>query len=94
MAITRIKEFHAVANKAGALRELLSAVIAVIKDSPGCLDVDLYVDHDDATRLAIVEWWESVAANHAAPTRIPPARLAEVQPFLAEPRPHTNLASG
>ena len=85
MAITRINEFHAAAGKQGALREFLRSVIATIKGSAGCHGVELFIDHDDDTRLVIVESWESVAAHQAAATRIPPTKLAEVQPLLAEP---------
>ena len=85
MAITRINEFRAVPTKSDALREFLSSVIATIKESPGCLACDLFIDHEDNTRFAIVESWEDVAAHRSAATRIPPAKLAEVQPLLAEP---------
>jgi quinol monooxygenase YgiN len=85
MAIVRINEFHAAPDKAAALREFLGSVIDVIKTSPGCQACELLAQQDDPARLVIVETWDSVAAHQAAATRIPPEKLAEVRPLLAEP---------
>jgi quinol monooxygenase YgiN len=85
MAIVRINDFHAAPDQAAALRAFLSSVIDVIQTSPGCQGCQLLVQHDDPTRLVIVETWDSVAAHQAAATRIPPEKLAEVRPLLAEP---------
>lgn len=85
MLITRINEFHAASEKAHALRAFLSDVIDLIRDAAGCRSVELLVGHDDDSRVAIIEVWESVDAHRAAASRIPPAKLAEVQPLLAEP---------
>jgi len=85
MSVTRINEFHAAPDKARALHDFLSGVIHIIRDAPGCRSVELFVGQDDESYLAIIEAWESVEAHQAAASRIPPARLAEVQPLLAEP---------
>jgi quinol monooxygenase YgiN len=85
VAIVRINEFRSVAGKAAELREFLRAVIDVIETSPGCQRCELLLDQEDATRLVIVESWESVAAHQAAASRIPPEKLAEVRPLLAQP---------
>jgi quinol monooxygenase YgiN len=85
MPITRINEFHAAEGKAQALRSFLSDVIDLIQEAADCRSVELLVGHDDHSRLAIVEVWESVDAHQAAAGRISPAKLAEVQPLLAEP---------
>jgi heme oxygenase (mycobilin-producing) len=85
MAITRINEFVAAPGQALALREFLTSVVTVIEEAPGCLGCEMLVGHEDDARLAIVETWESVAAHQAAATRIPPDKLAEIRPLLAEP---------
>jgi quinol monooxygenase YgiN len=85
MPIVRINDFHAAPEKAAALRAFLSSVIDVIETSPGCQRCELLAQHDDPTRLVIVETWDSVAAHQSAAARIPPEKLAEVRPLLAEP---------
>ena len=85
MAVVRINEFHAAAEKAAELRAFLRGVIEVVEKAPGCVACELLADREDASRLVVVETWDSVAAHQAAATRIPPERLAEVRPLLAEP---------
>jgi quinol monooxygenase YgiN len=85
MAIVRINDFRAAPGQAAALREFLTAVIDVIETSPGCQAVQLLVDPEDATRLVVVETWDSVASHQAAAASIPPEQLAQVRPLLAGP---------
>ena len=85
MIITRINEFHAAPGKARALHDFLASVIGMIREAAGCQSVELLVGHDAEEHLAIIEVWESVEAHRAAASRVPPAKLAEVQPLLAEP---------
>lgn len=85
MPIVRINEFHAPSDKAAALQEFLSAVIAVIEAAPGCQSCQLLVAPDDASRIAIIETWDSIAAHQAAASLIPAEKLAQVRPLLAEP---------
>ncbi len=85
MPIVRINEFHAAADKATALREFLRSVIEIVEKLPGCQGCELLADHKDDSRLAIVETWDSIAAHQAAATQIPPEKIAEVRPLLAEP---------
>jgi len=85
MSIVRINEFQAAADKATALRQFLRSVINVIERSPGCQGCELLADQEDDTRLAIIETWDSIAAHQAAATQIPPEKIAEVRPLLAEP---------
>jgi quinol monooxygenase YgiN len=85
MPIVRINEFRAAPDKAAALRDFLRSVIEVIETSPGCERCELLADQEDSARLVIVEKWASVAAHQAAAERIPPEKLAEVRPLLAQP---------
>ena len=85
MSIVRLNEFCAPEGKGAALGDFLAGVIAVIRDSPGCLDVELLADPSDPTRFAIVERWVDVAAHQAAAGRVPPEQMAQVRPLLAEP---------
>ena len=85
MTITRINEFRAAAGKAEALHTFLASVLTLIRDADGCRSVELFVGHDDPSYLAIIEVWDSVESHQAAAGRVPPAKLAEVQPLLAEP---------
>ncbi len=85
MSITRINDFRAAPSRERALQDFLRSVIAMIKDAPGCRDVELLVDREDPAHLVIVEVWSDVGAHQAAAARIPPDKLAEVRPLLAEP---------
>jgi quinol monooxygenase YgiN len=85
MAIIRINEFRAAPEKSTALRAFLRSVIHIVEQSPGCVKCELAVDVEDAARLVIIETWDSIAAHKAAATRVPPEKLAEVRPLLAEP---------
>src|SRR5206468_2269313 len=85
MEITRINEFQAKPEQAAALRDFLRSVIARIIDAPGCRSCELLVQHDDPTRLAIIEIWDSVEAHQASVSRIPPGLLQQAQTLFAVP---------
>src|SRR5690348_16263253 len=85
MPITRINEFKAAADQGDALRDFLASVINRILGAEGCQSCQLLRHHDDATRLAIVEVWDSIESHQAAASRIPPELLAEARTFFAEP---------
>jgi quinol monooxygenase YgiN len=85
MAITRINEFQSKPDKAPALRDFLRWVIARILAAPGCRSCELLVQHDDPTRLAIIEVWDSVEAHQASVSRIPPSLLQQAQALFAVP---------
>jgi quinol monooxygenase YgiN len=85
MAIKRINHFHAAAGQEQTLRAFLQSVISVVKNAEGCQAVELLVDQEDASQLVIVEQWIDVGSHQAAANLIPPSKLAEVGPLLAEP---------
>ena len=85
MAITRINTFEAKSGQAAELREFLSSVIALIIDAPGCRSVELLVGHDDPSRLAIIESWETVEAHQASASRISPNLLQKARALFASP---------
>ena len=85
MAITRINEFQAKPEKAAALRDFLRSVIALVSEAPGCRSCTLLLHHDDPTRLAIIEVWDSVDAHQASVSRIPPGLMQQAQMLFAGP---------
>ena len=85
MAIERINYFRAATGSERTLRAFLESVISVIKGATGCKAVELLVDQEDASQLVILERWNDVASHQAAAKLIPPSKLAEVGPLLAEP---------
>src|SRR3989442_643711 len=85
MAITRVNQFQAKPDKTAAPRDFLRSVIAVVTYAPGCRSCELLRHHDDATRFAIIEVWDSVDAHQASVSRIPPALLQQAQTLLAGP---------
>lgn len=84
MAVTRLNDFHAVPGKEIALRDFLRSVIALVERAPGCLAVELLLDHEDHAHFVIVERWTDVAAHRAAASRVPVEKMGEVRPLLAE----------
>jgi len=83
--ITRINQFQAPPNKGTALRDFLRSIIALILDAPGCRSCELLSQHDDPTRFAIIEVWDSIAAHQASVSRIPPTLLQQAQTLFAAP---------
>jgi quinol monooxygenase YgiN len=85
MAITRINEFKAPDDKASELGAFLGSVIALILGAPGCRSCQLLHHHEDATRYAIIEVWDSIEAHQAAASRIPPDLMQKARTLFAEP---------
>lgn len=85
MPITRINEFTAAADQGDALRDFLASVIDRILGADGCQSCQLLRHHDEATRFAILEVWDSIEAHQAAASRIPPDLLVRAKTLLAEP---------
>jgi quinol monooxygenase YgiN len=85
MAITRINEFKAAADKASELGEFLTSVIGLILDAPGCRSCQLLRHHEEPTRYAIVEVWDSIEAHQSAASRIPPDLFQQALALFAEP---------
>jgi len=85
MAITRINEFQAAADKGEALRDFLVSVIGLILDAPGCHSCQLLHHHEEPTRFAIIEVWDSIESHKASVSRIPPSLLQQARTLLAEP---------
>lgn len=83
--ITRINEFKAPPDQASALGAFLGSVIGLILDAPGCRSCQLLRHHDDETRFAIIEVWDSIEAHQASVSRIPPELLAQAKTLFAEP---------
>lgn len=71
MAITRINEFQAKEEKGNQLWELLQSVKSVIKADPHCQDCQMLRNHDDPTKMVVIEIWDSVAAHQASTQKIP-----------------------
>jgi heme oxygenase (mycobilin-producing) len=85
MATVRINHFHATPGQEASLGEFLQSVMTTIRGAAGCQGVELLLDKENAARLVIVERWDNVASHQAAARLIPPSKLAEVGPLLAEP---------
>ena len=85
MTITRINEFQAHPDRVTALRDFLRSVIALILEAPGCRSCELLRQHDDPTRFAIIEVWDSIDAHQASVSRIPPALMQQAQTLFAAP---------
>lgn len=84
MSITRINEFLATPEAADELRTILAEAAAVISALDGCISCRLLRGHDNATRLVMLEEWESIEAHRTAVQRIPTDSFAMVMGMLAE----------
>ena len=85
MPITRINQFQAPVEGGPALRDFLRSIISRILDAPGCVACELLQHHDDPTRFAIIEVWDSIDAHQASASRIPPELLQQAQTLFATP---------
>ena len=83
--ITRLNDFRAAPGKETDLRDFLKSIIGLIRDAPGCRDVALLLDQEDAAHFVIVEEWDSVDAHKASVSRIPPGKIGEVRNLIASP---------
>lgn len=84
MSIIRINEFHAKSDKAAELLDFLKGITTVIRGLRGCLGVQLVKNHDDPTRLVVIEEWESIDAHKASVKNIPSEQIGKVMALLAE----------
>jgi quinol monooxygenase YgiN len=84
MTITRIGETQAKPDLIVELREFLRSILPIIQSSPGCLSVTLYQSRDDPAKFTIVEVWDSIELHQASVRNIPPEKLAEIRPLLAD----------
>jgi quinol monooxygenase YgiN len=60
--VARIK---ASPDQVGAVRELLSGLVAPTRNEPGCVAYDLLQNREDPTDFTFVEEWQSAAAFDA-----------------------------
>lgn len=82
-SVTRINEFLAAEGKAEALGAFMQGVVNIVLKAPGCLDCRLLRHHEDGSRFAVIETWESIEAHQAAAKLIPAEMMAQVMPLLA-----------
>lgn len=85
MTVTRINEFRAKHGQRDQLRDRLQSFVPTIESSPGCRSCVLFEDHGDATRLIVIEVWDSIEAHQGALRGVPPAAFADTMHLLAEP---------
>lgn len=83
MSITRIGEFQAKQESIEEMRDFLISIMPGIKSSQGCESVQLYQSHDDPTKFAMIEAWDSIESHQASVRNIPPEKLTEIRPLLA-----------
>ena len=83
MSVTRIGEVQAKPELTQALHDFLISILPMIKSSQGCESVILYQSHDDPARFIITEIWDSIESHQASVKNIPPEKLGEIRPLLA-----------
>ena len=83
MSVTRIGEVQAKPELTEGLRDFLISIMPMIESSQGCESVTLYQSHDDPTKFAIIEIWDSIESHQASVKNIPPEKLVEIRPLLA-----------
>ncbi|MEQ8763525.1 MAG: antibiotic biosynthesis monooxygenase family protein [Planctomycetota bacterium] len=85
MTITRINEFHAREGEGEAFRALVESILPEIRAAEGCRSCQLLQRHDDASRLIVIEVWDSIEAHQAARHQIPSGNMIEAMKLLASP---------
>ena len=84
MSISRIGQVQAKAGSSEELREFLISIMPGIRSSEGCESVHLYQSADDPSKFMIIEVWDSVESHQASVKNIPPEKLGEIRPLLAD----------
>lgn len=84
MSVARIGEFQAKEGLSGKLREYLLSITPGIKSSNGCESAELYQSQDDPSKFLMIEVWDSVESHQASVKNIPPEKLGEIRPLLAD----------
>jgi quinol monooxygenase YgiN len=85
MAVTRINKFEARPGMEKDLQAFLSSIISLVLQAQGCQFCQLLRAQDNPAELVIIEVWDSVDAHQIAGKSIPPEKIAQVMPMLANP---------
>jgi quinol monooxygenase YgiN len=84
MSVSRIGEVQAKQRLTEDLREFLVSIMPLVKSSKGCESVQLYQNQEDPSKFMMIEVWDSVESHQASVKNIPPEKLSEIRPLLAE----------
>jgi quinol monooxygenase YgiN len=84
MSISRIGELQAGEGKTEELRAFLISIMPGIQASEGCESVELYQSQDEPSKFMMIEVWDSVESHRASVKNIPPEKLGEIRPLLAD----------
>jgi quinol monooxygenase YgiN len=85
MSVTRINKFEARNGMADNLHAFLASIVPLIMQSQGCESCQLLRNLENANELVVLEVWASVSAHQASVKNIPPEKIGEVMPMLANP---------
>lgn len=84
MSMARIGEVQAKEGLTEELRQFLSSILPIIASSEGCESVQLYQSREDASKFIMIEVWERIESHQASVKNIPPEKLSEIRPLLAD----------
>jgi quinol monooxygenase YgiN len=65
MAVTALLELRIKPEALSSIEDLLRKVLADTRAFPGCLGVEVLVDHTDPAHITLQESWESVEHDNA-----------------------------
>ena len=83
MSVSRIGEVQAKPEMSENLRVFLLSILPMIKASEGCEFVQLYQSQDDPSKFIMIEVWDNLESHQASVRNIPPEKLGEIGPLLA-----------
>jgi len=83
MAVARIGEVQAKPGLTEELRDFLVSIMPGIRESAGCEFVQLFQSEEDPSKFMMIEVWDSVESHQASMKNIPPEKLGEIRPLLA-----------
>ncbi|MDB5815398.1 MAG: hypothetical protein JWN23_2515 [Rhodocyclales bacterium] len=85
MSVMRITNFEAKDDMAERLGTLLTSVIPLIEQSPGCESCRLLRSQDNDKSFVMIEAWSSIAEHQASVKQIPPEKIIAAMTLLAAP---------
>jgi quinol monooxygenase YgiN len=86
-AVTVVVRYQALADQAERTERELTELVTTVVAEPGCLDIEIHRDPDDATRLQLLERWADSRIYFGVHMQTPHLRafMQRAREFLAGP---------
>lgn len=84
-SITRINQFTANPGSGDELFELIDSFMPLIRESDGCIDVQIKRGADDPDKILVIEVWRDKEAHRASANSVPPGTFEKAMELMTGP---------